>query len=165
MLSLVFIGNLTANPETRFVDTANGQQTVCNFTVAVNRVVRGQKATEYYRVSCWNKQADNAAKYLHKGSKVCITASTISARAYTDRNGEARASLEVPADGIEYLSSKSDDAQQGQMQPQELAAELSPCWRLTLFNPNDLHYYVCYVDARSGEFSYFYYLSEQGEME
>lgn len=27
MLSLVFIGNLTANPETRFVDTANGQQT------------------------------------------------------------------------------------------------------------------------------------------
>ena len=52
-----------------------------------------------------------------------------------------------------------------QMQPQELAAELSPCWRLTLFNPNDLHYYVCYVDARSGEFSYFYYLSEQGEME
>lgn len=118
MLNLIFIGNLTANPETRFVDTANGQQTVCNFTVAVNRVVRSQKTTEYYRVSCWNKQADNAAKYLHKGSKVCITASTISARAYTDRNGEARASLEVPADGIEYLSSRSDDGQQGRTQPQ-----------------------------------------------
>lgn len=118
MLKIFFIGNLTANPETRFVDTASGQQTVCNFTVAVNRVYKGQKATEYYRVSCWNKQADNAAKYLSKGSKVAVTASSISARAYTDRNGEARASMEVPADEIEYLSSKSDDAQQGQTQPQ-----------------------------------------------
>lgn len=118
MLKIFFIGNLTANPETRFVDTANGQQTVCNFTVAVNRVYRGQKATEYYRVSCWNKQADNAAKYLSKGSKVAITASSISTRAYTDRNGEARASMEVPADEIEYLSSRSADGQQGQTQQQ-----------------------------------------------
>ena len=118
MLKIVFTGNLTANPETRFVDTANGQQTVCNFSVAVNRAVRGQKVTEYYRVSCWNKQADNAAKYLQKGSKVCVTASTITARAYTDRNGEARASMEVPADEIEYLSSRNDGAQQGQTAPQ-----------------------------------------------
>lgn len=116
MLKIVFIGNLTANPETRFVDTANGQQTVCNFTVAVNRVYKGQKAVEYYRVSCWNKQADNAAKYLGKGSKVAITASSITARAYTDRNGEARASMEVPADEIEYLSNRSDTGQQSQGQ-------------------------------------------------
>lgn len=126
MLNLVFIGNLTANPETRFVDTANGQQTVCNFTVAVNRVIRSQKTTEYYRVSCWNRQADNAAKYLRKGSKVCITASSITARAYTDRNGEARASLEVPADGIEYLSSRPDDGQTGQTQPQGAAQAAPP---------------------------------------
>ena len=124
MLKLVFIGNLTANPETRFVDTANWQQTVCNFTVAVNRVYRGQKETEYYRVSCWNKQAENAEKYLRKGSKVCVTASKVSARAYTDRSGEARASMEVPADEIEYLSSRSDDGQQGQ--PQERAQAAPP---------------------------------------
>ena len=123
MLKLIFTGNLTANPETRFVDTANGQQTVCNFTVAVNRVYKGQKTTEYYRVSCWNKQAENAAKYLYKGSKVCVTASAISARAYKDRNGEARCSMEVPADEIEYLSSKNDGGQdQGQQQTTPTAA-------------------------------------------
>ena len=113
MLKLIFIGNLTANPEVRYVNTANGQQTVCNFTVAVNRVHRGQKTTEYYRVSCWNKQAENAEKYLRKGSKVSVTASTISARAYTDQNGEARASMEVPADEIEYLSGRTGDATRG----------------------------------------------------
>lgn len=123
MLKLIFTGNLTANPETRFVDTANGQQTVCNFTVAVNRVVKGQKSTEYYRVSCWNRQADNAAKYLRKGSKVGISASSISARAYKDRNGEARCSMEVPADDIEYLSGKSDDQQE---QTQQAAPPPAP---------------------------------------
>lgn len=122
MLKLVFTGNLTASPESRLVNTANGQQTVCNFTVAVNRFSGGQKTTEYYRVSCWNKQAENAMKYLQKGSKVCVTANTITARAYTSRDGEVRASMEVPADEIEYLSSRSDDGQRGQAQERQQAA-------------------------------------------
>lgn len=113
MLKLIFTGNLTANPESRFVNTANGQQTVCNFTVAVNRVVRGEKHVEYIRVSCWNKQAENAEKYLLKGSKVCVAASMITARAYTTRAGEAAASLEVSADDIEYLSSRPAGEQGG----------------------------------------------------
>ena len=110
MLKIIIIGNLTADPETRYVDTASGQQNVCNFTVAVNRVHRDQKTTNYYRISCWNRQADNAAKYLHKGSKVAVTGSVITARTYTDRNGETRVSMEVPADDIEYLS-RSDNSQ------------------------------------------------------
>ncbi len=51
MNTLHIIGNLTANPEARVVQGANGMNTVCNFTVAVNRVVKGQKATEYFRVA------------------------------------------------------------------------------------------------------------------
>ena len=50
-------------------------------------------------------------------------------------------------------------------QQEDGSAELSPFWKITLFNPNDLYNYVCYVDAQSGEFSYLYYLSEQGEAE
>ena len=121
MLKLIIIGNLTADPETRYVDTASGQQTVCNFTVAVNRIHREQKTTNFYRISCWNRQADNAGKYLHKGSKVAVTASVITARAYTDRNGEARASMEVQADEIEYLSGRSGDGQQGQTETEQQA--------------------------------------------
>lgn len=115
MLKLVFTGNITADPEARNVNTANGMQTMCNFTVAVNNY-KGQKETEFYRVSCWNRQAENAMQYLRKGSKVGISASTISARAYKDRNGDARCSMEVPADEIEYLSNKIDGGQE-QTQP------------------------------------------------
>lgn len=51
MNRLTIIGNLTHNPESRVANTQNGAKTVCNFTVAVNRIVRGQKITEYFRVS------------------------------------------------------------------------------------------------------------------
>lgn len=112
MNKLVIIGNLTANPETRYVDTASGQHVVCNFTVAVNRVVRDRKLTEYFRVSCWDRQADNAAKYLSKGSKVAVTG-PVTARGYTSRDGTAKASLEIPAEVIEYLSSRQENAQAG----------------------------------------------------
>lgn len=110
MNKIVIIGNLTQNPEIRYVDTASGQQTVCNFTVAVNRYVRDRKITDYFRVSCWNKQADNAAKFLARGSKVAVTG-PVTARAYVNRDNKAAASLEVSAEVIEYLSSRQDTGQ------------------------------------------------------
>ena len=110
MNKAIIIGNLTANPETRYVDTASGQQVVCDFTVAVNRVVRDRKITDYFRVSCWNKAADNAAKYLQKGSKVAVIG-PVTARAWVSRDGKAMASLEIPAEQIEYLSSRPGNGQ------------------------------------------------------
>ena len=120
MLKIIFTGNLTADPELKTVDTANGPQIVCNFTVAVNRIYKNQRTADYYRVSCWNKQAENAERFLHKGSKVGVIASMITARGYTNRNGEIAASMEVPADEIEYLSARSDGPRQ---EPEQQAAQ------------------------------------------
>lgn len=111
MNKITIIGNLTENPESRVVNTGKGASNVCNFTVATNRFVRGQKRTTYFRVSCWGKQADNAMKYLLKGRKVAVTG-PVEASAYTVQDGSARARLEVYADEIEYLSSRQDDGQQ-----------------------------------------------------
>ena len=43
MNTLHIIGNLTANPKSRVVNTANGTSSVCDFTVATNRYVKGKK--------------------------------------------------------------------------------------------------------------------------
>ena len=126
MLKLILIGNLTADPESRYVDTANGQQAVCNFNVAINRFVKGEKKAEYFRVSCWNKQAENAAKYLSKGSKVCVIANQIAARVYTTRNGENATSLEVVAEEIEFLSSRSEVDQTGNRQQEQSVPQPTP---------------------------------------
>lgn len=106
MNQITIIGNLTADPESRTVETANGQQTVCNFTVAVNRMRGGQETADFFRVACWRKQAENAAKYLKKGSKVCVM-DPVTARAFLSNDGQACASLEVTAEAIEYLSRRA----------------------------------------------------------
>jgi len=113
MEQIIICGNLTADPQSRTADGKNGSFTVCNFNVAVNRVVKGNKSANYYRVACFGKQAENAVKYLLKGSKVLVTGRPY-ASAYIDRNGEPRASMEVEAEKIEYLSSKREDSQQTQ---------------------------------------------------
>lgn len=110
MNKVIVIGNLTANPESRVVNTSNGSSTVCNFTVAANRVVRGEKVVNYFRVTCWGKQAENAMKYLGKGRRVAVTG-PVSANAYKAQDGSARANLEVSAEEIEYLSSRQEAAQ------------------------------------------------------
>ena len=111
MNKLTIIGNLTENPQSRAVTTSDGSRTVCNFNVATNRVVRGQKRTTYFRVSCWGKQAENAMKYLLKGRKVAVIG-PVEASAYTAQDGSARARLEVQAEEIEYLSSRQDSGEQ-----------------------------------------------------
>lgn len=94
MNSLHIIGNLTADAEIHTAVTQSGSHTACNFTVAVNRKAGGQKYTEFFRVVIWDKWAEAMRQYLKKGVKVAVTG-TVSCRAYKDKNGEARASLEV----------------------------------------------------------------------
>lgn len=91
------IGNLTADPQTRV--TTSGHS-VCAFTVAVNG--RDNQAT-FFRVSAWNKLAETCQRYLAKGRKVLVSG-PVSARAYTTNAGENRASLEVMANEVEFLS-------------------------------------------------------------
>lgn len=115
MNKVIIVGNLTGNPESRVVNVQNGTATVCTFNVAVNRVSGGNKITDYFRVSCWNKRAENAMKYLTRGSKVLVTG-PITARAYTGKDGEVHASLEIPAEEIEYLSSRSTGSGNAEVQ-------------------------------------------------
>lgn len=111
MNKIIISGNLTANPQTRLVDGASGTFSVCNFNVAVNRVVRGSKSVQYFRVSSFGKYGENAMKYLAKGSKVLVCGS-VSASAYTDRNNKAQASLEVNAEYIEFMSLRHEEPQE-----------------------------------------------------
>lgn len=116
MIKTMIIGNLTANPESRIVNVENGQMTVCNFTVATDRYVKGSKAVSYFRISCWNRQAENAMKYLRTGSMVYVCG-VVSAHPYKSKNGELRASLELSAEEIQYLSSRQENTGTEQIPP------------------------------------------------
>lgn len=112
MNTLHIVGNLTANPESRTVNGQNGTQTVCNFTVAANRYVRGKQIAEFFRISLWNKQAENAMKYLYKGRKVAVTG-PVTARAYVGKDGKPHCSMEISdVKELEYMDSRPDAQEQ-----------------------------------------------------
>ena len=109
MNKLTIIGNLTRDPELRA--TAAGVN-VCDFTVAVNRRVRrdaqnNQPEADFFRVSAWRQLGENCAKFLAKGRKVCVVG-PVSVRTYQASDGTTRASLEVTAEDVEFVSSRND---------------------------------------------------------
>lgn len=106
MNKLTIIGNLTKNPELR--STQDGTP-VCGFTVAVNRPKGKDKdrdpGADFFNVSVWRGLGEVCAKYLEKGKKVAVTG-RISLRTW-EKDGKNGASLEVTAEDVEFLSSKS----------------------------------------------------------
>lgn len=126
----ICIGNLTRDPESRTV----GEKTVCNFTVAVNRrrKVENQPEADFFRVSAWGNLGVNCQKYLTKGKKVAVTGA-VSVHPYKDSNGEPRATLELFADDVEFLS-PAGSAEQAPAQ--ESAPEVQP--NMTPVDPVDL---------------------------
>ena len=99
MNKLVLTGNLTRSPELR--STPNGIP-VCTFTIAVN----GRKSddpTAYFRITVWRQLAEICNRYLTKGKKVFVSG-PVSVSTYTAKDGTTRASLEVTAEDVEFLS-------------------------------------------------------------
>ena len=105
MNKLTIIGNLTRAPELRM--TSSGLD-VCSFTVAVNRRVAkdAHPEADYVRVTAWRELGKTCAKYLDKGRKVCVVGA-VRAVGYTDNQGQVRASLELTAEDIEFLTPKA----------------------------------------------------------
>lgn len=111
MNKLTIIGNLTRDPELRTTQTGVN---VCDFTVAVNRKQSAEQRqqgvkpeADFFRVTAWRERGEVCAKYLAKGKKVCVIG-PVSVRTYTGNDGVVRASLEVTADDVEFLSSSGD---------------------------------------------------------
>lgn len=112
---LILVGNLGRDPELRYGPSGDA---VCSFSMAVNHTYKENgetiKQTVWWRISVWGKTAENAAKFLHKGSKVLVEGYPIvengGCRIWQDRDGEDRASFEISALNFKMLDSKSESA-------------------------------------------------------
>ena len=103
---IIIIGNLGRDPELRYTPQGDA---VCNFSVATSEKKRDkagemQEVTTWFRVSLWRKQAENASKYLTKGSPVYIEG-RLRIEEWTDRDGKTRYTLEVSANEMQFISS------------------------------------------------------------
>ena len=107
---ITLIGNLGRDPEMRY--TPSGVP-VTNFSIAVSRSWTGndgqrQEKTVWFRVSAWQRQAETCNQYLTKGQRVLVVGEMEEPYLWTDQGGNARASLQVRARNVQFLSSRAE---------------------------------------------------------
>lgn len=108
MNSISIIGNLVRDNELKY--TQSGRAVLSN-VVAINEGFGDKQKTYFIPFVAWEKQAENAANYTGKGSKVAVNGK-ITSRRFEDKQGNKRTVVEVvanPYQGIEFL----DNAQKG----------------------------------------------------
>ena len=108
MNSVSLVGRLTRDPE---VITTQGGTHVAKFTLAIDRIGGNteQKKTDFPRIVCFGKQAENVGKMITKGRQVAIEG-RIQTGSYEGKDGKRVYTTDVVADRIEFLGSKADSA-------------------------------------------------------
>lgn len=126
MNRLFIIGNLVKDPDSRITQSGHN---VTSFTVAVNRRhhAEGQPEADFFRVTTWDKLAENCKSSLSKGKKVSVLGS-VSVSTYNAQDGSTRASLDVMAIEVEFLSpkDKQDDKKQEEQKYIEVDTDSLP---------------------------------------
>jgi single-strand DNA-binding protein len=102
---IILVGNLGKDPELRY--TPQGIA-VCSFSMATNEKRKDksgelQNITTWFKVTLWRNQAENAAKYLTKGSPVYIEG-RLQIEEWTDRDNNNRYTLDVQATEMHFIS-------------------------------------------------------------
>jgi single-strand DNA-binding protein len=99
-------GRLGKDPE--YGTTTSGKDCT-RFSLAVNTGFGERQITTWYNVSIYGKSAKPAAEYLKKGG-LAVVWGEVSNRAYTDKSGNERTSLDVSASGWSFAGGKNESA-------------------------------------------------------
>lgn len=121
---ITVVGNVGRDPEMRY--SRNGTPMV-NFSVATNHRYNvtaedgnreQREETNWFRISAFGNLAENCDRYVTKGMLVLVTG-RLNLNQYTDNDGQPRASMEVSATTVKFLSSvqtqtEAEDANGGE---------------------------------------------------
>lgn len=105
---VILVGNLGADPETRFLPSGGS---VTNVRLATSeswkdkQTGQQQERTEWHRVVFFNRLAEIAGEYLRKGSKVYIEGA-LRTRKWQAQDGSDRYSTEIVANEMQMLDSR-----------------------------------------------------------
>ena len=104
---VMIIGRLGRDPELRYTQSGSP---VASLNVATDESYTdrdGNKVerTEWHRVSVFQRQAENCANYLSKGSLVYVEGS-MQTRKWQDQQGQDRYTTEIKAQRVQFLDRK-----------------------------------------------------------
>ncbi len=105
---VILVGNLGADPETRYMPSGGA---VTNIRVATSDSWRDKQSgeqrerTEWHRIVFFNRLAEVAAEYLRKGSQVYVEG-RIQTRKWQGQDGQDRYTTEVVANEMQMLGGR-----------------------------------------------------------
>jgi len=105
---VILVGNLGADPETRYTPSGTA---VTNIRVATTKAWKDrntgeqQERTEWHRVSMFNRLAEVAGEYLKKGSQVYIEGE-LRTNKWQDQQGNDRYTTEIVANEMQMLGGR-----------------------------------------------------------
>ena len=105
---VIIVGNLGQEPDTRYMPSGSA---VTNISVATNESYKDKTTgeqvdrTEWHRVAFFNRLAEIAGEYLHKGSQVYVEG-RLRTRKWQDKDGRDRYTTEIIADQMQMLGGR-----------------------------------------------------------
>ncbi len=127
---VILVGNLGKDPDTRYMP--NGVA-VTNITIATSENWKDKQTgeqidrTEWHRVVLFNRLAEIAAEFLHKGSQIYVEGS-LRTRKWQGQDGQDRYTTEIIASDMQMLGSRggamADTAQSSAASNDSLAGAL-----------------------------------------
>jgi single-strand DNA-binding protein len=109
---VILIGNLGADPDTRYMPSGGA---VANVRLATSESYKDRESgeqterTEWHNVVFFNRLAEIVTEYLRKGSQVYVEG-RLRTRKWQDREGKDRYSTEIVADQMQMLGGRGGGA-------------------------------------------------------
>lgn len=105
---IVIVGNLCHTPEVKY--SKDGKK-FCKLSIAVNDKYGERESTTFFSACLFDKAAEFVEKYARKGGKVLVEGKA-AVSAYTSRDGEARANLEIKFANVKIIDWKEKEEAQ-----------------------------------------------------
>lgn len=110
---VMIIGRLGRDPELKY--TASGMA-ICNLNIATDESYLDRdgakvEKTEWHRAVVFQRQAENCANYLAKGSLIYIEGK-LETRKWQDQQGNDKYSTEIKATRVQFLDRKKNNEEQ-----------------------------------------------------
>jgi len=105
--SCILTGNLGADPEVFY--SSEGQP-VATFNLAFRS---SKKKTGWIKITCFQKLAETAERYLHKGARIAIIG-TLDQQKWETDEGVQRSSFQLIANSIEFIKTNGKGFEEGQ---------------------------------------------------
>ncbi len=112
MNRVTLVGRITRDPELR---TSPSNISFVAFTIAVNRIgnnTNGDREADFINCVAFNKQAENLARFIKKGSLIGVEGK-LQTRRYQAGDGTNRTATEVICDMVHFLESRGTSNQSG----------------------------------------------------